>query len=104
MKISEENIGTMKVKNYVTMTHENMDDLFSIVDTIEFSAFRYYPTMEEIEMMETDIPKYYAFILWILSNPDGPETKEEEIAEKELNRIIMKHTKIKKMRAVSNKK
>jgi hypothetical protein len=98
LKISEGNTGTMKDKNYVTMTHENMDDLFSIVDTIEFSSFRYYPTMEEIEMMETDIPKYYAFILWILSNPVGPETKEEEIAEKELNRIIKKHTKMKNIR------
>lgn len=96
MKISEENIGILKDKNYVTITHESMDDLFSIVDNIEFSSLRYYPTMEEIKIMETDIPKYYAFILWLLSNPAGPETKEEEQAEKELNRIIMKHTKLKK--------
>ncbi len=94
--ILEESIGNIKDRNYVNMTHEKMDDLFSIVDGIEFSSFRYYPSMEEIEIMKTDIPKYYAFILWILSNPAGPETKEEELSEKELNRIIMKYTKLKK--------
>ncbi|MDF2872939.1 MAG: hypothetical protein K0R05_4514 [Anaerocolumna sp.] len=96
MKTLEENIEIMKDRNFVTMTHEKMDDLFSIVDNIEFSSFRYYPTMEEIEIMKSDVPKYYAFILWILSNPAGPETIEEEKAEKELNRIIMKHTRLKK--------
>lgn len=99
MKTLEENIGIMKDKNYVTITHEKMNDLFSIVDDIEFSALRYYPTMEEIEVMKTNIPKFYAFILWILSNPGGPETKEEQKAEKELNRIIMKHTRLKKIKA-----
>lgn len=96
MKTLEENIEIMKDRNYVTMTHEKMDDLFSIVDNIEFSTLHYYPTMEEIEIMKSDVPKYYAFIIWILSNPAGPETIEEEKAEKELNRIIMKHTKLKK--------
>lgn len=96
MKILEENIEISKDKNYVNLTHEKIDDLFLIVENIEFSSLRYYPTMEEIEIMKLDIPKFYAFMLWILSNPNGPETKEEEKAEKELNRIIMKHTKIKK--------
>ncbi len=101
MKTLEESIEIMKDKNYVTITHEKMDDLFSIVDNIEFSTLRYYPSMDEIEIMKADVPKYYAFILWILSNPAGPETKEEKKAEKELNRIIMKHTRLKKN---SNKK
>jgi hypothetical protein len=98
LKILEENIENIKDKNYVIITHEKMDDLFSIIDNIEYSSFSYYPTMEEIEIMKTNIPKYYAFILWILSNPIGPETKEEERVEKELNRIIMKYTKLKKIK------
>lgn len=97
MKTLEESIEIMKDKNYVTITHEKMNDLFSIVDDIETSSLRYYPTMKEIEIMKNNIPKYYAFILWILSNPNGPETKEEQRAEKELNRIIMKHTRLKKI-------
>lgn len=96
MKIIEENIEISKDKNYVNITHEKIEDLFSIIDTIEFPATGYYPTMEEIEIMKKNIPKYYAFILWVLSNPTGPETKEEETIEQELNKIIHKYTKLKK--------
>lgn len=100
--ILEENTVILKDKKYVSLTHENMDDLFSILDNVEYSSFSYYPSMEEIEIMKTNIPKYYAFILWILSNPTGPETKEEEKVEKELNRIIMKYTRLKKHKAGSD--
>lgn len=94
--IFEENIVIIRDKNYVTMTYEKMDNLFSIVDEIDFSSLRYYPSMKEIELMKIDIPKYYAFILWILSNPAGPETMDEVVSEKELNRIVKKYTRLKK--------
>lgn len=95
MKTLEENTEVSKDKKHITITHEKMDELFCILDDIEFPFLKYYPTMEEIEIMKANVPKYYAFILWILSNPAGPETKEEKLAEKELNRIIMLHTKLK---------
>jgi hypothetical protein len=98
MNVLIKNIDVSKDKNCITITHEKMDELLTIVENIELKSLCYYPTMEEIEIMKADIQKYYTFILWVLSNPDGPSTKEEIESEKELNRIIMKYTKFKKVR------
>ncbi len=95
MKVLEENTETQREKNSISITHEELDELFAIVEDMELPSLGYYPTVEEIEIMKANIPKYYTFIIWVLSNPNEPETREERESEKELNRLIMKYTRFK---------
>ncbi len=82
-----EGINTLPLKKIV-IKGSDFDKLYEVFDDMDFRAYEYVPTIEELKYMIQDLVNYGVFLLWL--DDTGDITEENEAAH-ELISDVIKH-------------
>jgi hypothetical protein len=88
----------------IKTTYDNLDQMFSLMETLSDSPIRFFPNEEECQEMEQHLDKYFQFIIFLLANQIPPSSQEEKDSVKRLNDIVKNHVSYKEETKPSKRK